>query len=124
MNLFPDKTRNSLQLGRIPPRCTDDTVCCAATAAAAAGWLLDGGSLSVMMKWEKFQRSEHSHAEGNWRLPPKNSARYAFNSPPHRDTPQSLIMFAVNQTPAVIERNGILFRQGEKWEGGKAEVFF
>lgn len=44
MNLFPDKTRNSLQLGRIPPRCMDDTVCCAAAAAAAAGWLLNGAA--------------------------------------------------------------------------------
>ncbi len=46
MNLFPDKTRNALQLGRIPPRCTDDTVCCAAAAAAAAaaGWLSMGAA--------------------------------------------------------------------------------
>lgn len=50
MNLFPDKTRNSLQLGRIPPRCTDDTVCCA--AAIAAGRLFELGGLSVMMKWK------------------------------------------------------------------------
>lgn len=48
-------------------------------------WLaFEGGSLSVMMKWKKFQRSAHSHAEGDWRLPPKNSAWYAFNSAPHR----------------------------------------
>lgn len=58
MNLFQDKTRNSLQLGRIPPRCMDDTVCCAAAAAggggggasaaaaaAAAGWLSMGAAL-------------------------------------------------------------------------------
>lgn len=92
MSLFPDKTRNSLQLGRIPPRCTDDTVCC---AAAAAGWLwmevgggkglVGRGQLECSDEMEKFQRSEHLHAEGNWRLPPKNSARYAFNSTPQRD---------------------------------------
>ncbi len=41
-------------------------------------------------------------------------------STPHRDRPQSLIMFAVNQTPAVVERNAILFRQGAWREGEKA----
>lgn len=72
---------------------------------------------------EKFQRSEHLHAEGNWRLPPKNSTRYAFNSTPQRDRPQSLIMFAVNQAPAVVVRNGIPFRQSARWEGEKAAAF-
>lgn len=44
VNLFPDKTRNSLQLGRIPPRCTDDTVCCVAATATASGWLWMGAA--------------------------------------------------------------------------------
>lgn len=44
MDLFPDETKNSLQLGRIPPWCTDVMVCCAAAATAAAGWPLVGAA--------------------------------------------------------------------------------
>lgn len=79
MNLFPDKTRNLLELGRPP---------CGARMTRSAVLLLVGfrwGQLECNDEMEKFQCSEHSHAEGNWRLPPKNSARYAFNSTPERD---------------------------------------
>lgn len=39
------------------------------------------GRLECNDEMEKFQRSEHSHAEGNWRVcHQKDSARYAFNS--------------------------------------------
>lgn len=47
MNLFPDKTRNSLQLGRIPPAVHGwhGLLCCCRLA-------FEWGSLSVMMKWK------------------------------------------------------------------------
>lgn len=59
------------------------------------------GQLECNDEMEKFQSSEHLHADSNWRLPPKNSTLYTFISTPQRDRPQSLIMFAAgNQMPA------------------------
>lgn len=60
--------------GRIPPRCTDVTVCCAEAAAAAAGLALEkGGSLSVVMKWKSS--SAMNTWEDNWRFSPPKEGR-------------------------------------------------
>lgn len=55
MNIFPDKKQNKTKqesAGRIPPRCTNVTVCC----AAAAGLALERGQLEPGDEMEKFQR--------------------------------------------------------------------
>lgn len=86
-------------------------------------WLaLDGGSLSVMMKW----KSSSAVNTCTQKVIGDCHQRTASNSSPQIDRPQSLIMFAVNQTPAVVERNEILFRQSAEMgrrESGSSGCF-
>lgn len=80
MNLFPRQNEEFTAAWKGPP--------CGARMTWSAVLLLPllvgfrRGQLECNNEMEKFQRSEHLHADGNWRLPPKNSARYAFNSTP------------------------------------------
>ena len=56
-------------------------------------------------KMEPFQGSEHSHAEGNWRSPPKNPSMICFQFHPREGNHSGPIMFA-------------LFMQWEEGRGG------
>lgn len=93
-------------------------LCCRSRRRRRCWLAFDGGSLSVMMKWKSSSavstRTQKVIGDRHQRTPND------MLSTPHRDRPQSLIMFAVNQTPAVVERNAILFRQGAWREGEKA----
>lgn len=74
----PDKTRNSLQNSPRGARMTRSAVPPPPPLLLPVGSRM--GRLECNDEMEKFQRSEHSHAEGNWRVcHQKDSARYAFN---------------------------------------------
>lgn len=124
VNFFPDKKRGiRCSSARIPPQCRDDTVCCvsATAAAAAAGWLWMGGQPECNDEMEKFQRSEHSHAEGNWRSRHQRTPHDMLSIRRRRQRERTTkfdYVWLLTKRQLQRYRNEILFR---RLQGGKME---